>query len=208
MTDLDTPSLASIGRVCGLKFRRVVDRADADDDALPGHESGHRLDRPDCAGIGEARRRPREVVRADLLVARLADEVLVRQPERAEVEGVGVLDHGDEQGVGSVGLLDVDGEAETDVGVVDHRGLAVELGVGGIHDRHFAQGLHHRVPDEVGEADLPPVSTAQVVVEDPAVDLEQLGRYDPDAGCGRHLPRCGHVAGDHRCRPLQDLCLL
>ena len=47
----------------------------------------------------------------------------------------------------------------------------------GVHDRHVVgDGPHHRVADEVGEADLAAARAAEVAVDHAAVDLEQLGR--------------------------------
>ena len=51
---LDTPRSASVTGVGALPLGGVVDGADADDDALAGHEAGHRLLGADGAGVGEA----------------------------------------------------------------------------------------------------------------------------------------------------------
>ena len=87
---LDRPSSASASRVGAAERGGVVEPADADDDALAGHQAGHRLDRADGAGVGEGDRGAGEVVGGQLVGADLADEVLVGAAEAAEVERVGV----------------------------------------------------------------------------------------------------------------------
>ena len=67
----------------------------------------------------------------------------------------------------------------------------------GVHDPGVVgDGPHGGVADEVGEADLPAPGAAQVVVDDLAVDLEQLGRDLPEAGGGGDLEAGRHVGGD------------
>ena len=126
--DRDDLRHAEVGErrgVGALELGRVVERADADDDALARHEPGHRLDGADRARVGEADGGAGEVVGGELVGADLADEVLVGRPEAAEVEGVGVRMHRHEQRAAPSRLLDVDGEAEADVLVADDAGLAV-----------------------------------------------------------------------------------
>ena len=117
--DLGDAELGQGDGVGGLVLGRVVEAADADDDALAGHEPGHGLHGADRAGVGEADRGAGEVVGAELVGTDLADELLVGAPEAAEVEGVGVLDDGHQQRAAAVALLHVDGDAEADVLVAD-----------------------------------------------------------------------------------------
>ncbi len=98
------------GGVGTLELGGEAERADADDRALARHQPRHRLHGADRARVGEADGDPGEVVGGQLVAAHLADQVLVRGPEAAEVERVGVADAGHEQGA-PAGLLDVDGEA-------------------------------------------------------------------------------------------------
>ena len=176
----------------------VVERADADDEALARHEAGHRLHGADGARVGERHGDAGEVVGGQLVGADLADELLVGGEEAGEVEGVGVLDARHEQRAAAVALLDVDGEAEAEVLVADDVGLAVgALGVGGVHHRGgVGDGLHDGVADDVGEADLPGAGAAQVAVDDLAVDLEQLGRDLAERGRRRHREARLHVGDD------------
>ena len=90
-------------------------RADADDEALARHEARDRLHGADGAGVGERDGGAGEVVGGERVLAHLADELLVGGPEAAEVEGVGIADDRDHERAGPVGLLDIDGEAETHV---------------------------------------------------------------------------------------------
>ena len=131
-----------------------------------------------------------------LLAAGLAHDVLVGGPEVDEVHLLGRLDRGDDEGAAAVVLLQVDGEAEVDVGRPDEGGLAVLLGEAVVHLRHEGQGLDHGVADEVGEADLAAARAGQVVVDDDAVVDEQLGRDGAHARRGRDGERDLHVGDD------------
>ena len=51
--DLADAERAEVATVGSLELGRVVDAADPDDHALPGHQPGHRLDGADRAGVGE-----------------------------------------------------------------------------------------------------------------------------------------------------------
>ena len=73
---------------------------------------------------------------------------------------------------------------------------------------HVAEGTHHGVPDEVGEADLGPGRARQLVVEHEAVDLEQAGRHRADARRRGHAQAGLHVGHDARGRAPQDGGLL
>ncbi len=99
--DRDDLRQAEVGQrvgVGGLVLRRVVDRADTHDEALAGHEPRHRLHGADGSGVGQADGDTGEVVGRELVVANLADQLLVAGPEALEVERVGVTDHRHHQG--------------------------------------------------------------------------------------------------------------
>ena len=75
--------------------------------------------------------------------------------------------------------------------------LAVGVGdVGGVETRLCGERPHHGVADQVGEAHLRARCAGQVLVQQRAVDLEELGRDRPDARRGRHPERRLHVGGD------------
>ena len=105
--------------VRALERGGVVDAADADDQALALHQPGDGLDGAQRAGVGQRDRGAGEVVRGQLLVADLADQVLVGAPELPEGERVGVADDRHDQGAGAIRVLDVDGEADVHGSVVD-----------------------------------------------------------------------------------------
>ncbi len=170
-----------------LELRRVIHRADADDASLAGHEPGYRVDGPDGTRVGQADGHAGEVVDLELAGPRLADQILVRDPELPEVHGLGGLDARHQQLAGPVVLADVDGQAEVDVGRLDQHRLAVHLGEGVIHLGHHAERLDHREADQVGKRDLAAAAAAQVVVDHDAVVDEQLG------GHGAHARRRGHA---------------
>ncbi len=67
---------------------RVLHRADADDASLPGHQPGHRVLGADGARVGQADRGTGEVLDGELAGPRLADDVLIRHPELAEIHAL------------------------------------------------------------------------------------------------------------------------
>jgi hypothetical protein len=96
--DLGHPELGEGCRVGGGELRRVGERADADDGALPGHEAGHRLGRAERAGVRDGDRHAGEVLDGQLVRADLAHELLVGVQEAGEVQLVGTLHAGDDEG--------------------------------------------------------------------------------------------------------------
>jgi hypothetical protein len=134
--DLAHADLRERLRVGTFELDRVRDRSDADDHALARHQARHRVLRADGAGVRDRNGRAREVVDGELVGARLPDDVFVRGVERGEVEGVGVLDVGDEQRARPVVTLHVDREAEIDVLVAHDRGLAVDDAERRVHVPH------------------------------------------------------------------------
>lgn len=116
-----------------LELGRVVHRADAHDEALSGHQAGHRVDGADAAGVGQRGGDAGEVVHAELAVAGAADDVLVGLPELEEVERLGLLDGRDDQLAVAVRLHQVDGETEVDVLRLDQGRLAVLQREGVVH---------------------------------------------------------------------------
>ena len=201
---------AELGQHAGvrrLEAGRVAERPDADDGALPRHEARHRLHGAQGARVGERHRRAGEIVGADLVRVDLADQVLVGQDERAEVERVGLLDARHEQRAAAVALLLVDGQAQPHVLVVDDARLARPVGIRderGVQRRHVVQRAHDGVTDDVGEADLGAGRAGQLVVEDEAVHLEEAGRHRPHAGRRGHRQAGLHVGHDPRGGAPQD----
>ena len=175
-TDGDARQRVGVG---ALVLGGEADRAHADDETLARHEPWHRRHRADRPRIRDRGRRAREVGGVELARADLADELLVRAEEAREVEPVGRFDVGDQQRATAVVAVHVDREAEVHVLVAHHDRLAVDEAVARVHVRDLGECLHDRVRDEVGEAHLAAAATpAQVVVEDLAVDLEQLRGHD------------------------------
>ena len=189
--------------VGALVLGRVVDGADADDGRLAGHQAGDRQHGADGARVGDGQGGVGEVGHGQLVRLDLGDELLVGADEAGEVEGVGLLDVGHQQGPGPVGAAGVDGQAEVDVGRPGGVGLAVHLPVHGGHHRDGLEGLDHGVGDHVGEADLAALAPAQVPVEHAAVDLQQPRRHGPHRGRGRHRPAGLHRLHDPGRRPPQ-----
>ena len=82
--------------------------------------------------------------------ARAADDVLVGRDEPGEVEGVGLLQRGDDQVARPAPARQVDGEAEVDVRRLDHGRLALDLGEVPVHLRVVGERPDHGVPDRCG----------------------------------------------------------
>ena len=198
--DLAHAERAEVATVGALELGRVVDAADADDHALPGHQARHRLDRADRAGVGERDVGALEVLDRQLVALDLADDLLVGGEEAGEVERVGVAHDGHDERAAAVGLRHVDGEAHVDVVVDDEARLAVgALEERVLHPRHLVgDGADDGVADQVGEADLGEPGALAEPVDHLAVDLEQLGRHVAEAGGGRHVEAALHVRGDRR----------
>ena len=200
--DLRDGQLADRPLVGPLPRGRVVDAAHADDDALPGHEPGNGLHGTDRPRVGDRQRRALEVRDLQLAGLRPADQVLVGGPEPGEVEGVGLLDDGDDEAAGAVGLLHVDGDADVHVLVAHEARRAIgSLDERRVHGRHVVgDRAHDGVGDDVGEADLAAAGPAEVAVDHLAVDLEQLGRDVAEAGRRRDPEAALHVGDDERSR--------
>jgi hypothetical protein len=205
--DLRHPELRQRLGVGTLPLGGVVERPHADDRTLPGHQPGDRLHGADGAGVGQGDRRAHKVVGAELVGAHLADELLVPPVELGEAERVGIADAGDEQRAAAIGLLDVDGDPQPDVGMVHDAWRAVgTLGVGRVQGRHrVRRGPHDGVPDQVGERHLSSPLAGQVAVDDLAVDLEELGGHGSEAGRRRDLETRLHVGDDASGRTPQRL---
>ncbi len=187
-------------------LRRVGDRAGGDDRALAAEQTRHRGHRPDPARIGEGDVRPLEVVGAELVLARLCDQLFVVGVEAGEVEPVGALDRRHHQGVGAVLFLDVDGDPEVDRAAIDRERLALALLEDPDHDREVFGRLDDRPGDEVGEGNLqPPVFEHQV--DRLAFRIQRVNRNRPERGSRRHSPALIHRISQHRRSPTQLLGL-
>ncbi len=184
---------------------RVGDRAGGDDRPLAVHQPRHRRDRAEAAGVGQRDVRALEVVGGELVLARLGDQLLVGGVEAGEVEPVGALDAGHEQAAPAA-ALDVDGDPEVDVLVLDHLRLAVLLDVRARHHRPVGGGSDDRPRDQVGEGDLHP-ALAQGGVERLALGVEDVHGQGAERGRGRHRPALVHRLGEDRGRAAQRLAL-
>ena len=180
-----------------LPFGGVVERADTDDGARALHQTRHRVHRADATGVGQRDRRARVVLERQLVVARLLDHLFVRGPELRERHRLGALDRRHDERARTVGLLQVDGEAEVDVPRLVQDGLALLVDrEGSVHLRHDAQRLDDGVADDVGEAHLAAAAAGEVRVDDDAVVDQRLRRDGADRRRGRDLDRGLHVLHD------------
>ncbi len=105
----------------------------------------------------------------------------------------------------AVGFLLVDREAEVDVRVPHDARRAVDDAEARVHVRRLLQRAHDREPDEVREADLAAAIAGELVVQDLAVDLEQLRRQRAHRRGGGDAETRDHVLDDARRRAPQDL---
>ncbi len=123
--DLGDAERRQVAAVGALELGRVVDGADADDDALAGHQARHRLHGADGAGVGQCHAGALEVGDGELVAPDLADDLLVGDEEAGEVEPFGVAEDGNDERASAVALVDVDRETHVDVFVLDESWLAV-----------------------------------------------------------------------------------
>ena len=197
--DLAHPKLGEHLRVRRCVLRRVAERSDSDDGALARHEARHGLRRAERAGIRDRDRHAGEVVGRQLVRAHLANQVLVGMEELGEIEQVCVLHARHEQGPATAGALVVDRDPEADVLVADHARRAGPVDFRherSVHHGHDRERLDHRPGDQVSEADLAAGRPRELVVDDRAVDLEQLGGYGMNAGGRRDRKAGAHVLDD------------
>ena len=114
-----------------------------------------------------------------------------------------MADDGDHEGSRAIGPLDVHGDAEADVLVVDDaRGALLIHGVdvGRVERGNSLESSKHGEGDHVGERDLGTGRSREVLVDHRPVDLEQTGRDGPHAGRRRDREARGHVGRDQQRR--------
>jgi hypothetical protein len=66
--------------------RRIADRAGGDDRSLPRHQTRHRCDGADAAGIGQRKGSALQIVGAELVLAGAHDELFVLGAKAREIE--------------------------------------------------------------------------------------------------------------------------
>ena len=183
--------------VCALIGGGVGKLAHPHDHRLSRHQPGHRQHRTDRARVGQADQRTLEVIDGQLVGHRAVDHVAIGVDELAEVHRLGALDHRHHQQALAT-TFHIDGQPHADVAVAGHLRLRVVVPAEGhCHVRVMVgDGPHDGVADDVREADLATAGAAQVPVDDPAVDLEQLCRNIANRGGGRNPERGLHVLGD------------
>ena len=169
-----------------LPLRRIVDGSHAENAALAGHETRHRVVGADTAGVGERGSDPSEVLDGEGVLPTTAHDVLVGVPELHEVHVLGVTDGWHDEFAGAVLGIDVDGQTEVDRRVLDEVGLAVDLGIGVVHHRHGLEGLHHGVAKDVGEGDLSTLVLTQEAVDEHSLLDDELHGDGAHRGGRRH----------------------
>ena len=197
---MPTPKFGEGAGVGGLETGRDAEGADADDETLAGHQPGHRLDGAERARIGQGHRGAGEVVGGDLVGVDLAHQLLVGADEARGSPGASAsVMHGTSRVRLPSAFSTSTARPEPHVLVPDDPGGPLAVGVGdegGVHGRHGDEPLDHGVADQMGEADLAAGGPEELVVDDGAVDLEQLGRHHPHAGGGGDAQRRLHVGHD------------
>jgi hypothetical protein len=185
-------------RIGGGVFGGVVDRAGGDDRALRHHQTRDGCDGAERSGIRQRERRTFKVGDFELIVARLAHDVVVALEELREVHRVRAFDVRDEQRARTVFFLEIDGDAEVHVGAIEARGSSVLDGERRVHTRELFDGLHKRERDDVRVRRLRLADQRQVIVDDAAVLFEHLDRDVADGRRGRDRERRLHVRDDLR----------
>ena len=173
----------------------LADRARGDDRALALHETWHRGDGADRAGVGERDGGACEVVGEQLVGARLVDQGLVGRPERGEVHPLSVLDHRDDECPAPVLLFDVHCEPQVHALRVQAVRLPFDLLERVCHDGELLHRLHHREADQMRERDLL-AARGEPGVQLLAARVERIDGYFAERGRGGHGQRVRHVLGE------------
>ena len=202
---LEMPRSDSVWVLAPWNAAGILQRADADDRALPGHQPRHRVVGADAARVGQRDRRARIVLRGQRAGPGLADDLLVAAPELGEAHRLGALDRHHDEVAAAALARQVDRQAEVDVRRGDDRRLAVDHREVPVHARVIGDRPDDGVADQVGERDLPAAVPLQEVVDHDPVVGHQLRRHRAHRGGGRHLQRGRHVLhhgrrrAAHRC---------
>ena len=176
-----------------------ADRAGGDDGSLVRHQARDRCRRTQRARVRQRDGRAGEVVRRQLVRARLVDHLLVARVEGGEVHAVGALDDRHHQEARAVLALHVDRQAQVDAAGIDPVGLALDLGEEVAHRALPGRGLDDGPADEVGEAHL---ARRDLPVEVAASRLERGDVHLAEARRRRHSQAGDHVLRQPRGRPL------
>ena len=174
--------------------RRVADGTGADDDPLPRHEARGRHRGADGAGVGEAGRRPLELVDGEAPLTAPVDQVVVGRHERGEVERPAFLMLGTRRTRSPFFSTSIARPR-----LISFRGIrygcpptptkASFMPGCFSRARTMAQAMTW-VKQIFGPA------ASLVLVHQAAVLLEGLDRNRPERGRGRHLDARRHVLGD------------
>ena len=151
---LARPSSAIVRRSHRRELRRIRDRAGGDDAALARHEARYRRDRAEPARVGERHRGTGKVVRHQLVVTRLVDQLLVGREEFRETERVRELDDRDHEAAGAILALDIHRQPEIHVLGNDLERVGAALEHAGSHHRELAAATHQRPRNQVRERKL------------------------------------------------------
>ena len=178
-----------------MEFSWVFQCASADDAGLALHQTRHRMLGADTAGVRERDSVPGIVIGSELPFAGPANDIFITCEELGETKGLSSLDSWNHEASGAIGFRDIDRDAEVDVSGVDRNRLAIDFVVGDVLTGKLLESLDHGPRNEVGERDLAPAGSAQVVVNHDAVIDHQLRRNGPDAGGGGDLEALVHVGG-------------
>ena len=151
-----------------------------------------------------------EVVGRHRAAADLRDERLRRPRQKPAKSSVSAsFTHGHEQRVRAVAPLHVDREPEVHVMVAHDDRLAVLLAERRV-ERRGSRPSARSTANAMRwvKLTLPRAGARELVVEDLAVDLEQLGRHRPHRGRGGHAEARLHVLDGARRRAAQRLGLV
>ncbi len=183
------------------KLRRELDRPGRDDERLSRHETRDRRGRAERARVRERDGRPFEVGDLKLGGAGARHDVVHRRGELREGHRLRALDVRHEEGTGTVRLLDVHREAETD-GVAAHarrrsRGTVERV----VQPRERLDRLDDRPGHELREGDLALIARGAKVVDEAAIFLEEAHRNLALRRRRRDRERGLHVLRDAERRP-------
>ena len=204
--DLAHTERAESALIAALELGRVIDAANANDDALARHQARHALHGADGAWVRERDGGALEIGDGELVRLDLTNDLFVGGEELFEVERACFAQHWHHQGAAAIGLGDIDSETHLHSAVTNDARLAIGVDrIAVVHLRYgVADSAGDGVTDEMGEADLALANASAVAVDHLAVDLEQLGGHIAEAGCRWHREAAFHVgrngcAGTAKC---------
>ncbi len=184
----------------------VGDCPGGDDRALPAEQPRHRGDSAEPTRVGQRDVGALEVVRGQLALPRLRDQLLVVAVEGGEVEPLRPLDRRHHQAVRPILALDINRDPQVDRVPLDRKRLPILALEHPSHNWMRLSRLHDRPGDQMSKGNLHPPLFKRRVKSLP-LRIQRVHRNRPERSSRRHLPALVHSLSQHRRRPPKLLLL-